>query len=110
MSKKKRDKPYLQWSKRQSGVVIAFYIVYYLFLAGCIVYEPESAEWLVRLAMYVMIVMVANLGFYNGNSVLEKINGNKLLDGLAKGGGGDDSDDDDDDEDGEVNEDEETLG
>lgn len=75
----KNNKPYLQWSKRQSGVVIAYFIIYYIFVAICIVNKPEAAEWLVRLAMYVMIVMVANLGFYNGNSVLEKINGNKLL-------------------------------
>ena len=78
-TKKTQKKPYLQWSKKQSGVVIGFFIVYYIFLALCIVYSPDSAEWLVKLGMYVAFVMIANLGFYNGNSVLEKINGNKLL-------------------------------
>lgn len=78
-AKKTQNKPYLQWSKKQSGVVIGFFIVYYIFLALCIVYSPDSAEWLVKLGMYVAFVMIANLGFYNGNSVLEKINGNKLL-------------------------------
>ena len=78
-AKKTQKKPYLQWSKKQSGVVIGFFIVYYIFLALCIVHSPDSAEWLVKLGMYVAFVMIANLGFYNGNSVLEKINGNKLL-------------------------------
>ena len=77
-----RTRPYLQWSKKQSGVVVGFFIFYFIFIAGCVIYRPEAAEWLVKLAMYVMMVMIFNLGFYSGNSVLEKIKGNKLLDGM----------------------------
>lgn len=79
-TKRNKSKPYLQWSKKQSGVVVGFFIAYFVFIALCVIYRPEAAQWLVKLASYVMIVMVCNLGFYNGNSVLEKIKGNKLLD------------------------------
>lgn len=111
--KQKEQKQYLQWSKKQSGVIIAYFILFYVFDALCIIYKPEAKDGLIRLALYVMIVMVANLGFYNGNSVLEKINGNKLI---SKATGGivkedkDDKDEQDEQDEKESGDEEEESG
>ena len=70
--KKQEKKPYLQWSKKQSGVVTAFFMVYFVFIALCVVYSPTAADALVSLAMAVAGVMGANLAAYGGSSSFEK--------------------------------------
>lgn len=69
---KKEKKPYLQWSKKLSGVVTAFWMIYFIFIALCIVYQPKASDALVSLAMAVAGVMGANLAAYTGSSGLEK--------------------------------------
>lgn len=71
-TKKKQTKPYLQWSKKQSGVVTAFFMLYFVFIAICVVYQPKAADALVSLAMAVAGVMGANLAAYGGTSSFEK--------------------------------------
>ena len=70
--KAKEKKPYLQWSKKQSGVVTGFFIFYFIFIAICICYQPKAADALVRLSMAVAGVMGANLAMYGGTSSFEK--------------------------------------
>lgn len=67
-----RDKPYLQWSKKQSGVVTGFFMIYFIFVALCVVYRPDASDALVQLAMAVAGVMGANLAMYGGTSSFEK--------------------------------------
>lgn len=68
----KKKKPYLQWSKKQSGVVTAFFMAYFIFIALCVVYRPAASDALVQLAMAVAGVMGANLAAYGGTSSFEK--------------------------------------
>ena len=95
--KKAQKKPYLQWSKKQSGAVTAFFMVYFVFVALCIVYEPKAADALVSLAMAVAGVMGANLAAYGGTSSFEKYIAGKYGD-FMRYKSGSDSDDDEDEE------------
>ena len=70
--KRTTKKPYLQWSKKQSGVVTAFFMLYFVFIALCVVYQPKASDALVSLAMAVAGVMGANLAAYGGTSSFEK--------------------------------------
>ena len=72
MARRNTKKPYLQWSKKQSGVVTAFFMLYFVFIAICVCYQPSASDALVSLAMAVAGVMGANLAAYGGTSSFEK--------------------------------------
>ena len=71
MNKRKRKVP-LQFSKRMSIAVTAFWIIFRLFEIVAAMWRPSIAEALVKLVAGVDSVMMVNLGFYCGNSVAEK--------------------------------------
>lgn len=62
----------LQYSKKLSAAVTIFWIVYRLAELVAAVAEPSIADALVQLVQGVDTVMMVNLGFYTGNSVVEK--------------------------------------
>ena len=62
----------LQYSKKLSTAVTCFWIIYRLAELVAAVAEPSIADALVQLVAGVDTVMMVNLGFYTGNSVVEK--------------------------------------
>ena len=72
MSKKKKNKIPLQFSKRMSVTVMVFWIVFRLVEVFAAIWQPAISEALVKLVAGVDGVMMVNLGFYCGNSVAEK--------------------------------------
>lgn len=72
MSKRKRRRVPLQFSKRMSITVTVFWIVFRLVEILAAIWQPSIAEALVKLVSGVDGVMMVNLGFYCGNSVAEK--------------------------------------
>ena len=72
MSKKKKNKIPLQFSKRMSVTVMVFWIVFRLVEVFAAMWQPAISEALVKLVAGVDGVMMVNLGFYCGNSVAEK--------------------------------------
>lgn len=63
----------LQYSKKLSAAVTIFWIVYRLAELVAAVIEPSIADALVQLVAGVDTVMMVNLGFYTGNSTVEKM-------------------------------------
>lgn len=72
MSKKKKNKIPLQFSKRMSVTMMVFWIVFRLVEVFAAMWQPAISEALVKLVAGVDGVMMVNLGFYCGNSVAEK--------------------------------------
>ena len=70
MSRKKKVP--LQFSKKMSVAVTAFWIIFRLVEIVAAIWQPAIADALVRLVSGVDSVMMVNLGFYCGNSVAEK--------------------------------------
>ena len=74
--KRRRSRPAkgaaLQFSKKLSATVTAFWILYRLAQLVAAVLEPTISNALVELVAGVDTVMMVNLGFYSGNSVAEK--------------------------------------
>ena len=109
MARKRKQKPYLQWSKKQSAAVTAFFMFFFVFCAVCVVYRPSAAASIVDLALPVAGVMGANLAMYGGTSSFEKYIAGKYGD-FMKYRAGVNVPEDDDEKDGESEASEETNG
>ena len=65
-------KNYIQFSKRMAFAVTAFWMVYRIINFVVIIIRPESAQTLVDLVDGIDKAMIANMGWYTGNSSVEK--------------------------------------
>lgn len=90
--RRKRAKPYIQYSKRMAWRVTVFWMAYRLMTAIVVAIRPEAQTALVDLVAGVDAVMMVNMGTYTGNSGVEKI-----AIALAKRRGADDEDEENDD-------------
>ncbi len=90
--RRKRARPYIQYSKRMAWRVTVFWMAYRLMTAIVVAMRPEAQNALVDLVAGVDAVMMVNMGTYTGNSGVEKI-----AIALAKRRGGDDEDDENED-------------
>lgn len=90
--RRKRARPYIQYSKRMAWRVAVFWMAYRLMTAIVVAMRPEAQNALVDLVAGVDAVMMVNMGTYTGNSGVEKI-----AIALAKRRGGDDEDDENED-------------
>ena len=63
---------YIQFSKRLAVMIAIFWIVYRLGILAAIYFDEESAEHFVRLLTGIDDIMAVSIGFYTGNSVMEK--------------------------------------
>lgn len=71
--RRKRAKPYIQYSKRMAWRVTVFWMAYRLMTAIVVAIRPEAQTALVDLVAGVDAVMMVNMGTYTGNSGVEKI-------------------------------------
>ena len=71
--RRKRAKPYVQYSKRMAWRVTVFWMAYRLMTAIVVAVKPEAQNALVDLVAGVDAVMMVNMGTYTGNSGAEKI-------------------------------------
>ena len=69
---KKSAKPYMQYSKKMATFVCFAWLFFRLLSLAAMTYKPDIAEHVNRWIGGVDTVMFANLGFYSGNSGLEK--------------------------------------
>lgn len=90
--RRKRAKPYIQYSKRMAWRVTVFWMAYRLMTAIVVAIRPDAQNALVDLVAGVDAVMMVNMGTYTGNSGVEKI-----AIALAKRRGADDEDEENDD-------------
>ena len=90
--RRKRAKPYIQYSKRMAWRVTVFWMAYRLMSAIVVAIRPDALNALVDLVAGVDAVMMVNMGTYTGNSGVEKI-----AIALAKRRGADDEDEENDD-------------
>ena len=90
--RRKRAKPYIQYSKRMAWRVTVFWMAYRLMTAIVVAIRPDAQNALVDLVAGVDAVMMVNMGTYTGNSGVEKI-----AIALAKRRGEDDEDEENDD-------------
>lgn len=90
--RRKRAKPYIQYSKRMAWRVTVFWMAYRLMTAIVVAIRPEAQTALVDLVAGVDAVMMVNMGTYTGSSGVEKI-----AIALAKRRGADDEDEENDD-------------
>ena len=71
--RRKRAKPYIQYSKRMAWRVTVFWMAYRLMTAIVVAIRPDAQNALVDLVAGVDAVMMVNMGTYTGNSGVEKI-------------------------------------
>ena len=71
--RRKRARPYIQYSKRMAWRVTVFWMAYRLMTAIVVAIRPEAQNALVDLVAGVDAVMMVNMGTYTGNSGVEKI-------------------------------------
>ena len=71
--RKRRARPYIQYSKRMAWRVTVFWMAYRLMTAIVVAVRPEVQNALVDLVAGVDTVMMVNMGTYTGNSGVEKI-------------------------------------
>lgn len=71
--RRKRAKPYIQYSKRMAWRVTVFWMTYRLMTAIVVAIRPEAQNALVEQLAGVDAVMMVNMGTYTGNSGVEKI-------------------------------------
>ena len=90
--RRRRARPYIQYSKRMAWRVTVFWMAYRLMTAIAVALRPDAQSALADLVAGVDAVMMVNMGTYTGNSGVEKI-----AIALAKRRGGDDEDDENED-------------
>ena len=90
--RRRRARPYIQYSKRMAWRVTVFWMAYRLMTAIVVAIRPDAQNALVDLVAGVDAVMMVNMGTYTGNSGVEKI-----AIALAKRRGADDEDEENDD-------------
>lgn len=66
------SKNYIQFSKRIAIAVTIFWMVYRIVNFVVILIRPEASQTLVDLVQGVDTAMIANMGWYTGNSTVEK--------------------------------------
>ena len=66
------SKNYIQFSKRIAIAVTIFWMVYRIVNFVVILIRPEVSQTLVDLVQGVDTAMIANMGWYTGNSTVEK--------------------------------------
>ena len=66
------QKQYIQFAKRVATVILIFWCAYRLLLIGILILRPSLAEVLKYMLDGVDSVMMVSIGFYTGNSVIEK--------------------------------------
>ena len=93
--RRRRARPYIQYSKRMAWRVTVFWMAYRLMTAIVVAIRPDAQNALVDLVAGVDAVMMVNMGTYTGNSGVEKI-----AIALAKRRGADDEDEENDDSNG----------
>lgn len=93
--RRRRARPYIQYSKRMAWRVTVFWMAYRLMTAIVVALRPDAQNALVDLVAGVDAVMMVNMGTYTGNSGVEKI---ALV--LAKRRSQDEEEDENDDSDG----------
>lgn len=71
--RRRRARPYIQYSKRMAWRVTVFWMAYRLMTAIVVAVRPEAQNALVDLVAGVDAVMMVNMGTYTGNSSVEKI-------------------------------------
>ena len=71
--RRRRAKPYVQYSKRMAWRVSVFWMAYRLMTAIVVAIKPDAQNALVDLVAGVDAVMMVNMGTYTGNSGVEKI-------------------------------------
>lgn len=70
---KKSAKPYMQYSKKMATFVCFAWLFFRLLSLAAMTYKPDIAEQVNQWIGGVDTVMFANLGFYSGNSSVEKV-------------------------------------
>ena len=65
-------KTYVQFSKRMATGIMIFWALYRILLLILAYFRPELADVLKALLSGVDDVMIVSIGFYTGNSVIEK--------------------------------------
>lgn len=71
--RRRRARPYIQYSKRMAWRVTVFWMAYRLMTAIVVALRPDAQSALVDLVAGVDAVMMVNMGTYTGNSGVEKI-------------------------------------
>jgi len=71
--RRRRARPYVQYSKRMAWRVTVFWMAYRLMTAIVVAIQPAAQNALVDLVAGVDAVMMVNMGTYTGNSGVEKI-------------------------------------
>ena len=71
--RRRRARPYIQYSKRMAWRVTVFWMAYRLMTAIVVALRPDAQGALVDLVAGVDAVMMVNMGTYTGNSGVEKI-------------------------------------
>ena len=66
------QKAYVQFSKRMATAITVFWCVYRLLVLAISFVKPDLGEFMVKMQAGVDDVMMVSIGFYTGNSVIEK--------------------------------------
>lgn len=66
------NKAYIQYSKRMATAITVFWCVYRLAALALAWLNPNFGELLIKMQSGVDDVMMVSIGFYTGNSVIEK--------------------------------------
>lgn len=66
------QKAYVQYSKRMATAITVFWCVYRLAALALSYLKPDLGEFMVKMQAGVDDVMMVSIGFYTGNSVIEK--------------------------------------
>lgn len=66
------NKAYIQFSKRMATAITVFWCVYRMLNLVLVYLRPEMGDTLAKLTAGVDDVMMVSIGFYTGNSIVEK--------------------------------------
>ena len=66
------QKAYIQFSKRMATVITVFWCVYRVLNLALVYLRPEMGDTLAKVNSGVDDVMMVSIGFYTGNSIVEK--------------------------------------
>lgn len=71
--RRRRERPYVQYSKRLAWRVTVFWMAYRLVTALIVAIRPDARAAMVDLVAGADAVMMVNMGTYTGNSSVEKV-------------------------------------